>query len=85
MSEKIDTTLKNSPADTRRSNKPVVNYVSLLHCKVGQSAVVLPVDHQSPLVSNTKYVRTSVVLAYDTVTGEFETCNTRYQPRAAAH
>jgi hypothetical protein len=45
----------------------------------GQSAWVYPVDHTSPLVSNTKIVRTSPVVAIGH-SGQFETLNSVYKP-----
>lgn len=59
--------------------KPIVHYKSLVHCQVGTAAVVHPVDHPGPDVSNTKLARTSAVLRYDEDTGEFETRNTIYR------
>lgn len=64
--------------------KPVVNYKDLHFCAVGASALVVPVNHPSELVSNTGPVRTSTVQSYDADTGVFETLNTRYQPTVDA-
>ena len=47
---------------------------------LGLSALVRPVNHTSELVSNTKYVRTSPVIKYDSSSGRFETENSIYVP-----
>lgn len=47
---------------------------------IGSSAVVYPINHDSPLVSNTKHVKTSAVISANSETGEFETENTLYKP-----
>lgn len=47
---------------------------------LGSSAYVFPINHDSPLVSNTKHVLTSEVISVDPGTGEFETLNTIYKP-----
>lgn len=60
--------------------KPIVHYSELHYCKVGLFALVEPVDHPSPVVSNSRVVRTSAVKSYDKSTGEFETRNTKYKP-----
>lgn len=47
----------------------------------GMSAIVFPINHQSDLVSNTKYAITSYVVARDpdfVNNGKFETENTIY-------
>lgn len=65
-------------------NKPIVHYKrssdNYHYIKVGQSALVVPVDHPSPNVSNEDIVHTSTVISYDEQTGEFETKNTIYKP-----
>lgn len=48
------------------------------YIRVGKQAVIWPIDHYSELVSNEKAVVTSIVISYDTVTGNFETQNTKY-------
>ena len=65
-------------------SKPTVHYRIDEHSYVvvGQSAVVRPVDHPSPLVSNKTYVKTSPVVMVDYDSGVFETKNTRYVPVA---
>jgi hypothetical protein len=66
--------------------KPCVNYSTLIHCEAGQRALVVPLDHPEAVrVSNRRPVLTSVVLAYDPETGEFETENTRYRPAPPEH
>lgn len=62
--------------------KPIVLYRTLLACKIGDSAYLDPVNHPDPcgLVSNKKFVRTSVVKKYNKQTGEIETLNTIYKP-----
>jgi len=47
---------------------------------LGSPAIVFPVNHDSPLVSNTKHARTSNVIQADPDTGVFETENTIYKP-----
>jgi len=61
--------------------KPVVTFTDI-HRKprVGQSAIVKPVDHPSNLVSNERLVITSHVTRVNKHTGEFETENTLYVP-----
>lgn len=46
---------------------------------LGMSAIVKPIDHTSPLVSNEKLVVTSRVIAKSKC-GKFETENTIYHP-----
>lgn len=62
------------------THKKVVQYKTGpgQYIRVGQRAIVWPIDHYSELVSNEKAVMTSVVLSYDAVTGNFETQNTIY-------
>lgn len=62
-------------------NKKVVHYTpsELQLISKGVPALVFPVDHPSPLVSNTKMVKTSLVHSYNPTTGEFETLNTIYR------
>lgn len=60
--------------------KPVVRYKALAVCKVGDEALVFPLDHPGNRVSNAKVARTSRVVRYDRRSGEFETENTRYVP-----
>ena len=61
--------------------KPVVHYVPTFTdvITVGFPAWVHPVDHHSPLVSNERMCRTSMVIAIGEE-GEFETNNTKYEP-----
>ncbi len=62
-------------------NKPVVHYINLgVPIQVGERAVVQPVDHPSSEVSNKHPVLTTVVRAFDEVTGIFETNNHIYHP-----
>lgn len=65
-------------------SKPTVHYRIDEHSYVvvGQSAMVRPVDHPSPLVSNKTYAKTSPVVMVDYDSGVFETENTRYVPVA---
>ena len=60
--------------------KPLVHYVRLIHCKLGKSALLIPVDHFSTLVSNQGPVVTSPVQVELGEDGSFETLNTRYEP-----
>ena len=48
--------------------------------KVGYSALVWPVDHTSPFVSNEQVAVISKVISYDPETGVFETLNSIYKP-----
>lgn len=61
--------------------KPIVLYRTNRNqvIKPGQPALVWPVDHPSPLVSNTTAVLTSPVISIGPM-GQFETMNTRYYP-----
>jgi len=47
--------------------------------KVGKSAMIKPIDHTSPFVSNTQHVFTSTVVKVSP-DGSFETINTLYVP-----
>ena len=60
--------------------KKVVHYVKygLSSIIEGHSAVVLAIDH--PDFQEQTFVRTSRVIKYDELTGEFETLNTIYKP-----
>lgn len=60
--------------------KRLVHYRELVMCKLGSSAMVLPVDHPSDLVSNEKLIVTSQVVNGPDEAGCFETLNTRYEP-----
>jgi hypothetical protein len=62
--------------------KPVVYYRTDVDffVKMGQGAIVHPVNHPSDLVSNTKAVLTSEVIQFNPINGGFETMNTVYQP-----
>lgn len=65
-------------------NKPIVLYRYFFehpaaNLALGKSTVVWPLDHPSPLVSNTKPVWTSPVIRLGP-RGEFETENTIYRP-----
>lgn len=64
--------------------KPVVHYrpTDGDYIHLDASARVLPLDHPSELVSNTNYVRTSLVERIGE-NGEFETRNTIYKPEEA--
>lgn len=60
-------------------NKPIVHFKGEPHfpLELGKGAYVYPVDHPSDLVSNTKLVYTSDVIAIHS-DGSFETKNTHY-------
>jgi hypothetical protein len=58
--------------------KKVVRYHELRACRVGHHAVIRPIDH--PDIPAGAFGRTTVVLAFDKVTGVAETANTRYVP-----
>ena len=62
--------------------KPFVNYkpTATQFIRVGESACVFPINHESNLVSNTTLIATSEVINYDKETGRFETRNTVYIP-----
>jgi len=47
---------------------------------VGCGALVWPVDHTSPFVSNEQVAVTSKVISHDPETGVFETLNSIYKP-----
>ena len=61
--------------------KPIVHYTPNInqHIVVGNRAIVWPIDHTSPLVSNTQYCCTSKVLSIE-ADESFETLNSRYIP-----
>lgn len=62
--------------------KPIVNYKpsDIDFIQIGCRATVIPTNHPSDLVSNTKIVLTTEVISYNKETGEFETLNTIYKP-----
>jgi hypothetical protein len=61
-------------------NKPIVNYIkeTAFPIAVGNVARVETTNH--PDCSNTNYVQTSRVIIYNSLTGEFETMNSKYVP-----
>lgn len=64
-------------------SKPKVRYIDVGFVTVGDSALVLPLDHPSDTVSNTTWARTSPVqkILYQASNGPvFETLNTVYLP-----
>lgn len=66
-------------------SKQVVHYSEVMkhpwhHYGEGGRALVTPVDHPSHLVVNGQPATTAVILAWDEVTGIFETSNTVYIP-----
>lgn len=69
-------------SDLNPSSKRVVHYSKLGFCEVGSPAIVFPLDH--PTCSNTNFVKTREVLAFDKNTGVFETEKTIYKPTATA-
>ncbi len=75
-------TIKKTTTDAlQTAAKPVVHYRALSgSVRVGQPALVYPVDHPGDLVSNSQFARTSTVLHYRRASGEFETLNTVYRP-----
>ena len=64
--------------------KQVVHYSDLLEVYIGKRAVVIPVDHPSPLVENGRIAYTTKVMSITTSKSgkikEFETLNTIYKP-----
>lgn len=60
--------------------KPLVHYRELVYCMLGRSALVVPVDHPSGMVSNRRHIITSTVMVDMDGEGRFETLNTRYEP-----
>jgi hypothetical protein len=65
-----------STSDPRQ--KKIVRYHELRACKVGDRAVVRPIDHPDIPMGATG--RTTVVLSFDATTGIAETSHTRYVP-----
>lgn len=69
--------------------KPTVRFKDLIYLSLGQPAMITPIDHPSPLVSNTGPVLTSNVVkinqdgVHDESSPSFETENTLYIPEAA--
>ena len=61
--------------------KPIVFYCPnpFYRIQTGLSALVVPTNHYSELVSNEKHVLTSKVIRHEPETGEFETLNTIYK------
>ena len=69
-----------SAAQGKERVKPLVHYRELVYCMLGRSALVVPVDHPSGLVSNRGHIMTSTVMVEMDGEGRFETLNTRYEP-----
>lgn len=66
-----------SAADS--DSRPEVRYKPVGHIMLGSGAIIIPVNHyNTPLVSNGGVALTGKVIAYDKVTGAFETKRTRY-------
>jgi hypothetical protein len=65
-------------------SKPIVHYDRDASMKstirVGNSAIVRPLDHTSEWVSNTQLIATSSVVKNNNKTGIFETLNSIYVP-----
>jgi len=61
--------------------KPLVHFdvEKINRIMVGAPAVVCPINHPSPDVSNKKAVLTTNVISYDAATNTFETLNTIYK------
>ncbi len=66
----------------QQPDKAIVHYYADkgTFIKKGMGAMVYPVDHTSPHVSNSSFCHTSKVIRYDEDTGEFETQNSIYKP-----
>lgn len=65
-----------------QDDRPVVKYkpFGFAGVEVGGYAMIIPIDHyNAQLVTNGGIARTGTVLAYDSVTGSFETRRTRYE------
>lgn len=62
--------------------KQIVNYKpsDTDFIQVGCRATIIPTNHPSLLVSNTRIAVTTEVISYNKETGEFETLNTIYKP-----
>lgn len=63
--------------------KKIVHYSSIIPSMgliLGYPTFVNPIDHTSPLVSNTKACLTSPIIFIDTESGEFHTLNSIYKP-----
>jgi hypothetical protein len=63
---------------TPPGKKKLVRYHELRDCKVGQRALVWPIDH--PAIPVGAYGKTTRVLSFDSQSGVAETANTRYEP-----
>lgn len=60
-------------------NRPIVHYyIRSERLVIGEPAFVMPVDHPSPLVSNTTLARTSPVVWISSDRTLFDTLNTHY-------
>lgn len=66
----------------KNNDKKVVHYDAKkgADIKVGRRAMVWPIDHTSPTVSNQTVAVTTPVTSYDEKTGVFETLNSKYVP-----
>lgn len=58
----INPQVQQAPQFLPAQHKPTVRYKAVDHLAVGQPAYVLPVDHPSPLVSNSCWAKTSDVI-----------------------
>lgn len=64
--------------------KPTVRYVGMVIAKVGQGAILVPVEHPregEDGIRNGEAIRTSAVISIDDDTGRVETRNTIYLPQ----
>ena len=64
--------------ELEQDSRPEVIYRPLAPIKVGARAVVIPVNHYSEMVTNLGTALTGTVIAYNKITGAFETKRTRY-------
>lgn len=68
-----------SPEAPQKIKREVRYSAAFMPLRVGAGAVVKPLDHTSPLVSNLKPILTSPVVRVDYQTGDFETRNSLYR------
>ena len=65
--------------------KATVHYTDAVNIIVGGRATLKPVDHTSPLVSNTKWATTSTILSVEPNGTTFETLNSIYVKKDDHH
>ena len=66
--------------DNPAREKPIVEYLPIdgITIEVGYRANVMTYNHPAAYLNDAPYVNTSMVVAYNSVTGDFETVYSKY-------